>query len=134
VVNKIHKILVVDDLPDWRNTISGVLTDEGYQVEMAASTPEALGLLHHSHFDLAILDMRLDESDENNTEGLDILAKEIRKSWPDVKAIILTGYGTPETQKRALEPDIQGQRLVEDFVEKTETEGLVQTVKRVLAQ
>lgn len=132
MTNKTNKILVVDDLPDWRNTISGVLVDEGYEVEVAASIQEALGLLDHTHFDLAVLDMRLDESDEENTEGLDILAKKIKENWPNVKSIILTGYSTPETQKRALERGIQGQSLVEDYVEKTETDDLVRTVKEVL--
>jgi CheY-like chemotaxis protein len=128
-----HRILVVDDLPDWRKTLKGVLVDEGYDVQVADSSAGALELLETSHFDLAVLDMRLDETDESNTEGLD-LAAEIGRRWPTVKAIIITGYGTPDTMRRVLESDVRGQRLVADYIPKTQTEELVKVVQRVLAQ
>jgi CheY-like chemotaxis protein len=133
MTNTRHKILVVDDLPDWRATLSGLLVDEGYNVQVADSSARALRLLETSRFDLAVLDMRLDESDEDNTEGLD-LAAEIRQRWPAVKVVIITGYGTPDTMRRAREPDIQGQRLTEEYIPKTQTEELAQVVQRVLAQ
>ena len=128
-----HKILVVDDLPDWRVTLSGLLKDEGYAVQVAGSSDAALSLLASDHFDLALLDMRLDETDESNTEGLD-LADKIRQRWPEVKTVIITGYGTPDTLRRAMEPDAQGRMLVADYIPKTETEELVRVVRRVLAQ
>lgn len=128
-----HKILVVDDLPDWRATLGGLLADEGYDVEVADSLPQALEFLETDRFDLAVLDMRLDERDEGNTEGLDLAAK-IRKRWPAVKIIIITGYGTPDTMRQAREPDIHGQRLTEEYIPKTQTEELIQVVQRVLSQ
>ena len=128
-----HKILVVDDLSDWRVTLGGLLEDEGYAVQVAGSSDAALSLLASDHFDLALLDMRLDETDESNTEGLD-LADKIRQRWPEVKVIIITGYGTSDTMKRAMEPDVQGRILVADYIPKTETEELVRVVRRVLAQ
>ncbi len=130
--NNTPKILVVDDLPDWRTTIGGLLRDEGYEVQVAESRPAALALLRNKDdFALAVLDLRLDETDEENVEGLD-LAAEIRQHWPDIKIIILTGYSTPERQERALQPDSQGQILVEEFIEKTETEELVQKIRMLL--
>jgi len=133
MTNTRHKILVVDDLSDWRQTLKGVLVDAGYDVQVADSSSSALKLLETGRFDLAVLDMRLDETDEDNTEGLD-LAAEIRRRWPIVKAIIITAYGTPDTMRRALGPDVQGQRLVADYIPKTQTEELVHVVRRVLAQ
>jgi len=133
MTNSPHKILVVDDLPDWRKTLRGMLVDEGYDVQVADSSARALELLRANHFDLAVLDMRLDESDEDNTEGLDLAAK-IKQRWPTVKVVIITGYGTPDTLRQALEPDAQGQRLVANYIPKTETEGLIQVVQEVLAQ
>lgn len=126
------KILVVDDLPDWRATLSGLLADEGYEVQVADSSASALNLLGAYRFDLAVVDIRLDESDEENTEGLDLAAK-IKQQWPATKVVIITGYGTSEAIKRAMEPDAQGRRLVENFIPKTETESLVQIVREVLA-
>ncbi len=133
MTNKRHKILVVDDLLDWRITLRGLLNDEGYEVEVAGSAVKALSLLQTGYFDLVVLDMRLDETDEDNIEGLD-LAEKIRQKWPAVKVIIITGYSTPDRLTRALKPDAQGQRLVVDFIPKTETEELVQIVQSLLVQ
>ncbi len=127
-----HRILVVDDLPDWRSTIGGLLEDEGYEVQVAGSSPQALELLESNCFDLAVLDIRLDETDEGNTEGLN-LASEIKKRWPGVKIVIITGYGTPEIMKEALEPDAKGNKLAANYVPKTETEDLVSVVRETLA-
>jgi|YNPNPStandDraft_1061719.scaffolds.fasta_scaffold11615_4 DNA-binding NtrC family response regulator len=128
-----QKILVVDDLPDWRATLSGLLADEGYEVYVADSSDSALNLISAHHgFDLALIDMRLDESDEENTEGLDLAAK-IKQRWPATKVLIITGYGTSEAIKRAMEPDSQGRRLVENFIPKTETENLVHLVQETLS-
>ncbi len=100
-------ILVVDDLADWQMTLKGLLTDEGFNVNTAASTDEAIRLLESQSFDAALLDMRLDESDESNTEGLTI-AWIIRKRWPPTKVIVFTGYGTQDAVERALAPDTNG--------------------------
>jgi two-component system nitrogen regulation response regulator NtrX len=128
-----YRILVVDDLRDWRLTLRGLLADEGYEVEVAGSLPEALTFLESRSFDLALLDLRLDETDEDNTEGL-TLADKIKKSWPGVKVIIITGYGTPKIMREALEPNVEGQSLVADYVPKAETEDLVRIVRQTLPQ
>ena len=128
-----HRILVVDDLRDWRTTLGGLFEDAGYDVRVADSSARALELLRTDRFDLAVLDMRLDETDEGNTEGLD-LAAEIKRHWPATKVVMITGYGTPDTMRRAMEPDAQGRRLVANYIPKTETEELVKIVQEVLAQ
>jgi len=133
MTDKQQRILVVDDLPDWRATLGGLLEDAGYDVQVADSSPAALALLETGRFDLAVLDMRLDESDEENTEGLD-LAAEIKRHWPATKVVMITGYGTPDTMRRAMEPDAQDRRLVANYIPKTETEKLAQIVREVLAQ
>ncbi len=133
MTNKRQKILVVDDLLDWRTTLGGLLEDAGYDVQVAESSPAALELLKTSHFDLAVLDMRLDETDESNTEGLD-LADEIKQHWPTTEVVMITGYGTPDTMRRAMEPDTQGRRLVANYIPKTQTEELVKIVQEVLAR
>lgn len=125
------KILVVDDLPDWQETISGLLRDENYEVQIAGSVGDALSLLKTTEFDLAVLDLRMDESDEDNTEGLE-LAENIRQLCPAVKIIILTGYSTPERLERAMVPNDAGQRLVDDYLEKAESENLVSVIRSLL--
>lgn len=132
MVDKRHRILVVDDLPDWRTTLRGLLLDAGYEVRVAESSEQALELLGSEQFDLAVLDMRLDETDEDNVEGLD-LAEQIKHRWPAIQSIIITGYETPPTLTRAMRPDDRGDTLVANFVPKTQTEDLVRVVHQVLA-
>jgi len=132
MADKPHRILVVDDLPDWRSTLSGLLADEGYRVEVAESSSDALGILERRNFHLAVLDMRLDETEEGNMEGLE-LASDIKQRWPGTRVIIITGYETQETVRRAREPDFRGQRLAEDYLPKTKTELLPEVVRRVLS-
>ncbi|MBN1933457.1 MAG: response regulator [Anaerolineae bacterium] len=131
--DKQQKILVVDDLSDWRATLRGMLREEGYEVHVADSSSSALALLESDSFDLALLDVRLDETDEDNAEGLS-LASEISHRWPTVKIAIITGYGTQETIKLAMEPDLHGQKLATEFIFKTQTSDLVRIVQEVLSK
>jgi CheY-like chemotaxis protein len=133
MANRRRKILVVDDLSDWRITLGGLLVDAGYDVQAADSSASALKLLKTDHFDLAVLDMRLDESDEDNTEGLD-LATKIKEQWPAIKVVIITGYGTSERMRQVLEPDRCGRRLAVDYIPKTQTEELIKIIQKTLAQ
>lgn len=125
------KVLVVDDLEDWRLTIRGMLKKLGCEVVMAGSIAEARELLGKDKVDLAVLDMRLDESDELNTEGLN-LAEEIQTQWPDTKVIIATGYSTQEVLQRAWEPAEGHHRLVADFIPKNEIDSLIARAKKAL--
>jgi two-component system response regulator HydG len=126
------KILVVDDLPDWRKTLNGLLSDRGYIVQDAYSIDSALKLLESNNFDLTVIDLRLNERNEKDEGGLELAAK-IKRSWPKTKIILITGYGTSERIKRAMEPDLKtGQTLVDDYLPKTETEKLIDLVENIL--
>jgi CheY-like chemotaxis protein len=128
-----YKVLVVDDLPDWRKTLGGLLSDAGYNVQAAESSISALRLLQDNEFALAVVDLRLDESNEDDEGGFD-LAAQIKQRWPNVKVIIITGYGTPDRIRRAIEPDkTTRQTLVDDYIPKRDTDKLVSMVKKFLA-
>jgi DNA-binding NtrC family response regulator len=127
----LQKILVVDDLQDWRATLSGLLKDRGYDVEVSGSIANALELLKTNSYDLALLDLRLDETDESNTDGL-TLAETIKSNWPQVKVVMITGYGTVDIITKAMGTNAEGVRLIEGFVPKDETNILVQVVQRAL--
>jgi CheY-like chemotaxis protein len=122
------RILVVDDLPDWRETLSGVLRDEGYEVRVAEGRPEALRLLESERFHLAVLDVRLDESDEDNREGLELM-RQIKAYDPTVSVIILTGYADVEIVQEALRPQEDGLSLAYSFVEKPNSQELIKFVR-----
>ena len=133
MMNTMPKLLVVDDIMDWQITISGVLKDNGYNVATAGSTDDAIVLLDNDDYDLALLDLRLDETDEGNVEGLK-LAETIRERWPKVKIVIVTGYGTPDILQKTMEPGSDGRRLAEDYLPKDKTDELVKTVQRILGK
>jgi DNA-binding NtrC family response regulator len=95
------KVLVVDDYSDWRDLLCGMLEREGLSVESAASLEEALAYIdENKDLDLVILDIRLVEAEENNEDGMRLLA-EIRNRLSFTRVIMVTGYGTMETQRKA---------------------------------
>lgn len=125
-------ILVVDDVEDWQKTLSGMLADEGYKVKTVGDRRSALESLEADGFDLAVIDVRLDETDEADIGGLG-LAREIKDEFPDLPVIIVTGYPSLETIRQALQPDEQGKTLAVDFVLKADVGELVGIVNHRLS-
>ena len=105
------------------------LRDAGYEVRLAGSRVEALEALDAGRFHVAVLDVRLDESDEDNTEGLTLMY-EIKEKYPSVAVIILTGYANVKMVREALEPDDKGKSPAFGFLEKTEMDQLPEYVRR----
>jgi CheY-like chemotaxis protein len=122
-------ILVVDDLPDPRSTIRGILEDAGYVVRSAATKKGALDIIATERIHVAILDVRLDEWDEKNKDGLDLM-HEINRIDPAIAVIILTGYADVKTVQEALQPDNEGNRPAFGFLNKSEIDQLVDYVQR----
>lgn len=125
------KIVAVDDQPDWRTKIVGLLTDAGYRVEVADNADAARQLITEGTADLAVIDIRLDPNDEQSEEGLD-LAEQVKEEYPDLPIIILTGYATTDRVRRALRPTADGDRVAFDVVEKHNASKLPQVVKLAL--
>lgn len=95
------KILIVEDFGDWRELLSGLLQREGHQVEAVTTLQEARETINQTpDLDLAILDIRLVETDETNEDGMQLLA-EIRQGQAFSRVIMITGHGTMERQRRA---------------------------------
>lgn len=90
------KILVVDDDPAIHEIIEGAFADESYSIFHAHTGKEAVELLGRERFDLALIDYVLPD-----TDGLEFLNR-LRESHADLKAIIITAYGTPEAVLGAL--------------------------------
>ena len=67
---KPRRILVVDDEPGIRQSLSGVLEDEGYSVESVESGEACLKAIQAANFELALLDIWLPGMD-----GMEVLAR-----------------------------------------------------------
>jgi DNA-binding response OmpR family regulator len=90
------KLLVVDDDELLRNSLVEILTMEGYEVQTVSTGEEALIRLQNEDYDLLLLDLRMPGID-----GLDVL-REVNRTAPATKVILLTGHGTLETAIEAL--------------------------------
>ena len=119
-------VLVVDDSDDWRNTLFGVLSDEGFIAYTAGSAIDAIQILTDRSIDMAILDIRMDDSDEENVDGL-LVAAEIQNKWPGTKIVILTGYSSLDTVRIAF-----SKYKVVDFLQKSDAGKLPDILKEHL--
>jgi DNA-binding NtrC family response regulator len=91
-----EKILIIDDESFIRETVSRILSEEGYQVCQASNTVEASAQVVSGEIDLALLDLNL--GPENGIDALKIL-KELD---PELLVIIITGFGSVESAVDAL--------------------------------
>jgi len=81
-------VLLVDDEELVRMTTAAMLTDLGYSVAEAASAEEALGLIREGlEPDLLITDHLM--AGMNGTD----LARRVRSEHPELKVLIISGYG-----------------------------------------
>jgi two-component system nitrogen regulation response regulator NtrX len=88
-------ILIVDDEPSIVQSLSGLLTDEGFEIITASNGYEALKIIDSESPDLVLLDIWMPGID-----GIETL-KEIKKSSATVPVIIITGHGNVETAVKA---------------------------------
>jgi len=100
------RILIVDDESGIRESLQGILEDEGYQTGASASGEDCLELLSKSAFDLVLLDVWLPGID-----GLETLER-LRALDDPPEVIMISGHGTIETAVRATKLGAY------DFVEK----------------
>ena len=117
------EVLIVDDEPDIRELIAGVLEDEGYTVRMASTAEGALKEISNRKPDLVILDVWLQGSGMDGLEMLGYL-KSIDDAMP---VIVISGHGSIETAVTAI------RRGAYDFLEKPfKTDRLLVVTERAL--
>jgi two-component system nitrogen regulation response regulator NtrX len=88
-------ILVVDDEQSIRESLDGILQDEGFRTLSAETGEAALDLLGAENSDLVLLDIWLPGID-----GLETLQR-IRENNPEQLVIMMSGHGTIETAVKA---------------------------------
>src|SRR5688500_12983312 len=116
-------ILIVDDEPGVRSALSGVLRDEGYNVDAVDSGETCLDRLSRRVFDVVVLDVWLPGMD-----GLATLAR-MRERQVDAQVVIISGHGNVESAVRAIKMGAF------DFVEKPlSLEKTVLVVRNALRQ
>ncbi|MBW2030710.1 MAG: response regulator [Deltaproteobacteria bacterium] len=85
------KIMLVDDEERFLLTVEKLLSKRGYDVVTATSGEEALEKLNSHNIHVVILDVKMPGMD-----GISTL-REIKRKFPLVEVIMLTGHATVET-------------------------------------
>jgi NtrC-family two-component system response regulator AlgB len=89
-------ILVVDDEPNIRKTLSIALEAEGHRVTAVGATKDALKEAGGRYFDLALVDLRL-----GSESGIDLI-ENLQAVCPWIKCIVITAYASIDTAVEAM--------------------------------
>src|SRR5690606_12979487 len=87
-------IVALDDDDDFREFISATLETEGHDVRVCSTPQECYGLIEAQTPDVLLLDMKM-----GRHTGESVLA-EVRKRWPRLCVIVVTGYPSLETMRQ----------------------------------
>jgi DNA-binding NtrC family response regulator len=90
------KILIVDDEIIMRESLAGWLERDGHEVASAASGEEAMEILKRSHFDILLVDIKME-----GMSGIDVL-RQIKEDDPEVAVVMITAYGSISTAIEAM--------------------------------
>lgn len=89
-------ILVVDDEPSMRTTLSILLRREGYQVSQAGDGAEALEMVAQGGYDMVLTDLRME-----GVDGMELL-RQVKAANPQAEVLIFTAYGTVASAVEAM--------------------------------
>jgi two-component system response regulator RegA len=90
------RMLLVDDDGAFRSRLARSLRARGVEVAEADSTEQAPRLAQEFRPEAAVVDLRMADG-----SGLDVLS-DLRRDFPDLRSIVLTGYGSIATALEAL--------------------------------
>ncbi|MBW2604894.1 MAG: response regulator [Deltaproteobacteria bacterium] len=112
------KMMLVDDEERFLQTTSKLLAKKGYSVVTASSGTEALEKLISQNIHVVILDVKMPGMDGNAT------LKEIKRLYPMVEVIMLTGHATVESAIDGLKSGaidyLMKPAYIEEIIEKAE--------------
>jgi len=86
-----RNVLILEDSQNWQEAIKELLVKRDFNIFSAYTEKEATKLIRQEDFDLAFLDLRLDDSNFGISRPLDI-ARLLRERNPEMKIIILSAY------------------------------------------
>lgn len=99
-MKKNKRILLVDDIPEYLDDFE-MLLPESTEAVKALTIKKAMALFEESSLDLCIIDIRLDEEDPENREGMELL-QWIKRLRPDMPVIMVSAYHEFEFEAEAL--------------------------------
>ena len=91
------RLLLIDDEKDFVNILSKRIKRRNIDVKKAFSGTEAIQALRGQEFDVAVLDLKMEDMD-----GIEVL-KMLKILDPELAVIMLTGHGSAEAASRGIE-------------------------------
>ena len=122
IMYQIVNILVIDDHKETRTTLSSILTNEGYLVELAENGKEAIKISKKTKFDLALIDIQLPD-----IKGTELLSK-LKEIQPKMGTIIVTGHPSIENAIKSVNNKADGYVL-----KPIDMALLLETIKKILS-
>ncbi len=114
-----RSVLVVDDDPDFAESLVGLLQMEGYEAALARNAETAEAHLRQHRVHVALIDLRLDLG-----SGIDLI-RSLRQSAPDLVTVMVTAYASIDTAIEAMKAGAY------DYLSKPfYTEDLLATLER----
>ncbi len=116
-------VLIIDDDKMIRSYLNSILSEDGYEVLLAATGVEGEALLEEKPVDIVLLDLKLPDED-----GISVLRR-IEREEPNVQVIVLTAFG-------AVESAVEAMRLgAYDYIDKpSDVSKLKLIIKRALKE
>jgi DNA-binding NtrC family response regulator len=119
------RILVVDDVPDWRATLQAILKNE-FEVKTVDSYQAAMEVVRERAAELVIVDLRLSPTDEEDRQGMELLRQLAEHR---INAIVLTGYPEQKLQEEAEE-----EYKIFEFIDKSSLAQNFQRLREVVRE
>ena len=91
------RLILIDDEVGFTTVMAKRLSRRGFDVTSAFSGSEAIQALRKAEFDVAVLDLKLEDMD-----GIEVL-KIFKKMDPDMPVIMLTGHGSEKSAGEGME-------------------------------
>lgn len=99
--SQLPAVLVVEDEVRFRELLVRAVESWGYSATAARSGEEAIKLQRQREHHIALLDLNL----PGEMDGLACL-EALRRDWPQIQAIVLTGFGDLAAAQRAIHLDV----------------------------
>ncbi len=92
------RVLIADDEPDMRALLDELCRARGFAATLVGDGTQAIAAIVDAReaFDIVVTDVQMPGSD-----GFQVL-ETARRTWPEARVVLITGYGTDADRERAL--------------------------------
>lgn len=117
-------ILIMEDEEVVARGLEMVLTEEGYNVDLAFTGEQALETFANDDYDLLVADLKLPDAD-----GMDVV-KTVKDEKPETEVVIITGYSSVNSAVDAMKMGVFDY-LTKPFIEDEIKEAVEGALKKI---